>query len=239
MIAALVFRESVGGKTWLSISLIFISSILLSLDLNSAWAFSPGAIGILATCVLWGIDNTFTRNISAKNPLSIVMVKGIGAGTFSLVLALLVKQPFPNIGPLVGALLLGAISYGAGITIYIHALRGLGAARTGAFYSTAPFIGTLFSFFLFRDIPNVQFGVAFIIMAIGAWFLVKEQHEHKHFHPAIEHNHRHSHDDDHHIHNHDIEKLPFAENHAHLHLHDKQEHLHTHTPDIHHRHDHA
>ena len=92
LIAVLVFKESVGKRTWLSIVLIFASSMLLSHDPQSAWGFSVGALGILAACLLWGIDNTFTRNISAKNPLTIVMVKGLGAGTFSLVLALLAKQ---------------------------------------------------------------------------------------------------------------------------------------------------
>ena len=238
LIAALVFRESVGKQTWQSIILIFISSVLLSLDLQNEWAFSVGAIGILAACILWGIDNTFTRNISAKNPLIIVMVKGLGAGTFSLVLALLVKQPLPDIVPLIGALLLGAFSYGVGITIYIHALRGLGAARTGALYSTAPFIGMVFSFILFRETPNVQFIVAFIVMVIGTWLLVNEKHEHAHEHPATVHEHRHRHDDDHHSHFHPTEAVSGDGYHSHLHQHETQEHQHAHTPDIHHRHTH-
>lgn len=239
LIAALVFRESVGRKTWQSIVLIFISSVLLSLDMQNAWAFSVGALGILAACILWGIDNTFTRNISAKNPLTIVMVKGFGAGTFSLILALLAKQPLPNIVPLVGALLLGAFSYGAGITIYIHALRALGAARTGALYSTAPFIGMVFSFFIFRETPNVQFIFAFVIMAIGTWLLVSEQHEHHHEHQVVTHDHRHSHDDDHHSHLHATGGASAESDHAHPHQHPVQEHQHAHTPDIHHRHLHS
>jgi drug/metabolite transporter (DMT)-like permease len=238
LIAALVFRESVGKQTWQSIILIFISSVLLSLDLQNEWAFSVGAVGILAACILWGIDNTFTRNISAKNPLAIVMVKGLGAGTFSLVLALLVKQPLPNIVPFIGALLLGAFSYGVGITIYIHALRGLGAARTGALYSTAPFIGMVFSFILFRETPNVQFVVAFIVMMIGTWLLVNEKHEHAHEHPVMLHEHRHRHDDDHHSHFHTTEAVSVDGVHSHPHQHEAYTHQHAHTPDIHHRHTH-
>ncbi|MDF1513457.1 MAG: DMT family transporter, partial [Anaerolineae bacterium] len=143
LIAVLIFHESIEQRTWVSIILIFCSSVLLSLDINSEWGFSIGALGILLACILWGIDNTLTRNISSKNPLSIVMVKGLGAGSISLVLTFLLKQPLPHLEPMIGALFLGAISYGVGITIYIHALRGLGAARTGALYSTAPFIGML------------------------------------------------------------------------------------------------
>jgi drug/metabolite transporter (DMT)-like permease len=239
LIAALVFRESVGRQTWYSIFLIFVSSVLLALDLQSEWAFSVGALGILAACVLWGIDNTFTRNISAKNPLTIVMVKGLGAGTFSLVLALFVGQPLPSIVPLMGTLLLGAISYGAGITIYIHALRGLGAARTGALYSTAPFIGMVFAFILFREAPDVRFIVAFVVMVIGTWLLVNEKHGHTHGHSAMTHEHRHHHGDDHHGHAHPTEAAAVDSSHSHPHQHEAQEHQHTHTPDIHHRHMHS
>lgn len=238
LIAALVFRESVGRQTWYSIFLIFASSVLLSLDPQSEWAFSAGALGILTACILWGIDNTFTRNISAKNPLTIVMVKGLGAGTISLVLALFVGQPLPSVVPLMGALLLGAVSYGVGITIYIHALRGLGAARTGALYSTAPFIGMVFSFFLFREAPDVRFIVAFIVMVIGTWLLVSEQHEHRHEHPEVTHEHRHHHGDDHHSHIHPTEAASVDGHHSHPHQHETQEHQHGHTPDIHHRHEH-
>ena len=238
LIAGLVCHESVGKRTWQSVVLISISSILLSLDTQSEWGISIGALGILAACILWGIDNTSTRNISTKNPLTIVMIKGLGAGSFSLILTLLTKQPLPSIVPLFGALLLGALSYGVGITLYIHALRGLGAARTSALYSTAPFIGMLFSFILFREVPTIQFIVAFVVMAIGTWLLVNEKHEHIHFHPAITHEHRHRHDDAHHIHTHTTGTILDGDYHSHPHEHEAQEHQHPHTPDIHHRHTH-
>jgi drug/metabolite transporter (DMT)-like permease len=238
LIAAYVFHESVGKQTWQAIFLVFIASLLLSIDLRSEWGFSIGALGILAACVLWGIDNTFTRNISAKNPLTIVMVKGLGAGTVSLTLSFLLKQPFPHIAPLLGALLLGAFSYGAGITIYIHALRGLGAARTGALYSTAPFIGMVVSFMLFRELPDMQFIVAFLVMVFGTYLLVSEKHEHTHHHPATTHEHRHNHIDDHHEHTHPSDIDPSETSHSHPHEHQVLEHEHPHAPDIHHRHMH-
>jgi drug/metabolite transporter (DMT)-like permease len=238
LIAALVFRESVGRQTWQSVILIFASSVLLSLELQDEWGFSVGALGILGACILWGIDNTFTRNISGKNPLTIVMTKGLGAGTVSLVLALITRQPLPGVVPFLGALLLGALSYGVGITIYIHALRGLGAARTGALYSTAPFIGMGFSFAIFREAPDLRFVVAFVVMVVGTWLLVAEKHEHRHEHPAMAHEHRHRHDDGHHSHLHTIGTASGDGYHSHTHQHETQDHQHAHTPDIHHRHRH-
>jgi len=215
LIAGLLYHESVGKRTWQSVGLVSLSSMLLSLDTQSAWGISLGAVGVLVACILWGIDNTATRNISAKNPLTIVMVKGLGAGTFSLILALLVQQPLPRLVPLLGALGLGALSYGVGITLYIHALRGLGAARTSALYSTAPFIGMLFSFVLFRETPTAQFLSAFVVMALGTWLLVNEKHAHPHVHAAITHAHRHRHDDGHHDHDHGPETPPRPGAHAH------------------------
>lgn len=238
LIAGAVFRESIGKRTWQSVALISISSILLSLTPGGGWGFSVGALGILGACVLWGIDNTFTRNISAKNPLVIVMIKGLGAGSFSLILSRIVQQPWPTLTLSLSAMLLGALSYGVGITLYIHALRGLGAARTGALYSTAPFIGMLLSFSLFREAPTIQFLSAFVIMALGTWLLVNEKHEHSHEHPGITHEHRHSHDDRHHDHPHSPEIESSSERHSHPHSHEAQSHQHPHTPDIHHRHGH-
>ncbi len=238
LIAGIVFHESIGRRAWQSVALISLSSILLSLTPDGGWGFSIGALGILGACILWGIDNTFTRNISAKNPLVIVMIKGLGAGSFSLLLGQIVRQPLPTLTLALGAMLLGALSYGVGITLYIHALRGLGAARTGALYSTAPFIGMLLSFVLFREAPTVQFLVAFVVMALGTWLLVNEKHEHRHEHPDITHEHRHRHDDQHHDHTHAPGTEISDGYHSHPHHHAVQNHQHPHAPDIHHRHGH-
>ena len=134
--------------------------------------------------------------------------------------------------------MLGALSYGVGITIYIHALRNLGAARTGALYSTAPFIGMFFSFILFRARPDVQFIYAFVLMVLGTWFLVNEEHHHAHQHVIVEHEHRHGHQDGHHMHQHQALETTAAGYHSHPHQHESLAHQHAHTPDLHHRHTH-
>ena len=192
---------------------------------------------MLGACVLWGLDNNLTRNVSAKDPLVTVTIKGLGAGSFSLLLALALRNPFPRWPALLLALLLGSVSYGLGIVFYILALRGLGAARTSVLYGMAPFVGALLSFLLFRDRVQPAFVAAFVIMLIGAGLLLGESHAHPHLHPVLRHEHRHQHDDGHHAHSHAEDVAPDTV-HAHEHEHEPREHTHPHAPDIHHRHAH-
>ena len=237
LIAALVFKEFVSRRAWWAILMITLASILLSLNFNSTWGFSIGALGILAACLMWGLDNNFTRNISAKDPIVIVMVKGLGAGTFSLFLAWVLQNPFPPLRIAAGALLLGSISYGLSITLFILALRGLGAARTSALFATAPLAGIALSYVLFRENTGILFLLALPLMAAGTAFLVYEKHEHRHTHEAFTHDHAHMHDDGHHDHAHQ-DAVPLHESHSHEHQHTALQHDHAHMPDIHHRHQH-
>ncbi|WP_028308835.1 DMT family transporter [Desulfitibacter alkalitolerans] len=235
LIAAIAFKEAIGRRIWLAIASITTASILLSLNLNGEWGLSIGALGVVLACTLWGIDNNFTRNISAKDPLITVTIKGIGAGVFSLILALIMHTSFPNIGTILGAMLLGCFSYGLSIVLFIFAMRNLGASRTSAFFGTAPFVGTLLSFLLFREFPSTLFYISLPIMIIGAILILGEEHGHIHIHESMEHEHRHNHNDGHHTHKHiDGEHLE----HTHLHKHATIEHSHKHTPDTHHRHAH-
>jgi drug/metabolite transporter (DMT)-like permease len=233
LIAALAFKEAINRRAWWAITLITLSSIFLSVQFNAEWGFSLGALGILLACILWGIDNNFTHNISAKDPLAIVTIKGLTAGSFSLALALILGNPFPALGIILGAMLLGCLSYGVSIVLFIHAMRGLGAARTSALFSTAPIAGVLFSFVLFQEMPNLLFILAFPMMLIGTLLLVSEQHGHHHIHELLVHEHAHVHDEDHHKHEHDGEK---PRRHSHLHKHAEISHEHPHMPDLHHRH---
>lgn len=235
LIAALAFKEAIGKRIWLAVASITTASILLSWNFNGEWGFSIGALGVLLACILWGVDNNFTRNISAKDPLITVIIKGIGAGAFSLLLAFIMQNRFPSIKIALGAMLLGCFSYGLSIVLFIFAMRSLGASRTSAFFGTAPFVGTVLSFLLFREMPNVLFYISLPIMIIGAILILGEEHGHMHTHNPLEHEHRHSHDDGHHTHKHDE-----GENieHSHPHKHEYIEHVHPHTPDIHHRHEH-
>ena len=238
LIAALIFKEAIGRRVWLAIVCITIASILLSLDISGQWGISVGAIGVLITCALWGMDNNFTRNISAKDPLAIVTIKGIGAGSFTLIMALILNKSLPNFLTIGGAMFLGCFSYGLSIVLFIHAMRCLGAARTSALFGTAPLIGVLLSFLLLRENPNMLFFVSLPVMVGGVVLLLGEEHEHMHIHPVIQHEHRHSHNDGHHTHDHVESEIPPTVFHAHLHKHEAIQHSHSHTPDIHHRHEH-
>lgn len=238
LVAVFIFKEAIGRRVWLAIVCITLASILLSLDISGQWGISVGAIGVLATCVLWGIDNNFTRNISAKDPLAIVTIKGIGAGSFTLILAFILNKPLPNFLTIFGAMLLGCFSYGLSIVLFIHAMRCLGAARTSALFGIAPLIGVLLSILFIREVPNMLFFVSLPVMIGGVVLLLGEEHEHTHIHSVIQHEHRHSHDDDHHTHDHAESEIPPTGFHAHPHKHEAIQHSHPHTPDIHHRHEH-
>lgn len=236
LIAFFAFKESISRRAWGAIALIMLASILLAINPNAEWGFSLGALGVIGACFLWGLDNNFTRNIAAKDPLTIVTLKGLGAGSFSLGMALVFGQTFPAWNVILGALVLGSLSYGASIVLFIHAMRGLGAARTSALFSTAPLAGMLLSFLLFQELPTWWFVVALPLIGVGALFLVNEAHQHGHLHELTTHEHAHHHDDGHHDHHHEGDSVP---QHSHIHQHEALDHDHHHMPDLHHRHTHS
>jgi len=231
LIALLFFDESISRRALTAIFIITLASIFLSTDFKSGFGFSLGALGVMAACVLWGVDNNFTRNISAKDPLMIVAWKGLIAGTFSLLLGLFLGQQLPSLPSILSILLLGFISYGLSTMLFIYSMRGLGAARTSALYGTAPLVGVLLSILIFKDPITLLFAVAAVLMVIGAWLLANEEHAHFHIHMPVVHEHRHSHDE---FHSHEETTIT----HSHEHEHPQTEHEHGHMPDIHHRHGH-
>jgi drug/metabolite transporter (DMT)-like permease len=232
LIALLFFKEAISRRAWTAILVITLASIFLSTDLTSGFGLSLGALGIILACVLWGVDNNFTRNISSKDPLAIVAWKGLVAGTFSFLLAWILRNPFPSIGTILGTLVLGFVSYGLSTMLFIRSMRGLGAARTSALYGTAPLAGVVLSIFIFSELPSFMFILAAILMIGGALLLINEEHSHSHVHTAIFHEHSHRHDDL--AHAHDVVDGV----HSHEHEHPAEEHIHDHMPDIHHRHGH-
>lgn len=236
IIAAIVFKEAVSRRAWWAIILITTASIFLSINIDSNWGLSFGALGIITACFFWGIDNNLTRNISSKDPIIIVTIKGLTAGAFSLILAFILGQKLPAWETIIKALLLGSLSYGLSTTLFVLALRGLGAARTSALFSTSPLSGLALSFVLFREMPGNLFFIAFPLMILGTIFLVKEEHGHTHVHERLTHEHAHSHNDGHHNHTHDDSSM---KRHSHLHEHENIEHNHQHLPDTHHRHTHS
>ncbi len=236
LIAAVFFKEALGKRVWISIAMITAAAAVLTLNPSGEWGFSIGAVGIIGACSLWGIDNNLTRNISSKDPLITAMVKGFGAGTVSLILSFATNSAFPSLTPILLALLLGAFSYGISIVLFIIAMRHLGAARTSAFFGTAPFIGSFISIILFGEIPGLQFYISLPLMIAGAVLIAGEKHAHMHIHRLTEHDHKHRHDDLHHNH---VHGDGFCGEHSHPHVHEPMEHEHAHMPDIHHRHTHS
>jgi len=235
LIALFIFKEAVGRRMWISITLITLSSIILSVEDISSLTFSIGSIFVLAACISWGLENNCTRMLSLKDPLEIVIIKGFGSGFGSLIISLVLREYSINILYILIALILGFVAFGLSIYFYILAQRYLGAARTSAYYAAAPFIGVFISWLVLHEQITLSFIVALLIMLIGTYFAVSEDHGHSHIHENVIHEHKHNHIDVHHSHQHDSEV--FGE-HSHPHAHETLEHKHPHTPDLHHRHMH-
>lgn len=238
LIAVYAFKEAVDRRILWAVALITLAGILLSWT-GGAWGVSVGALGVIGACFLWGVDNNLTRHISAHNPLVIVGFKGLGAGAFSLLLTFLVGDSLPALKTIGLAMLLGAMSYGLSIQLFILALRGLGAARTSTLFGIAPFISAFLSLAILHEAPQNLFWAATPIMLLGAWLMLTENHEHEHIHAAVEHVHTHMHPDEHHTHGHPANMLPAKSKHSHPHIHERLAHKHPHTPDLDHRHAHA
>ena len=238
LIAFALFRESVGRATWAAIAAVAAGGALLSLDPSEGWGISSGAILILGACLAWGVDNNFTVRISLKDPKRIVAIKGIAAGAFSLLLGLSLGRPFPTLLPVLWALALGSVGYGASIALFVQSLRRIGAARTGALFGIAPFVGVALSLLIFRQLPQIPFFLTLPLMILAAVLLAREKHEHDHTHTGEAHTHSHKHDDAHHEHDHSVRDHETASQHVHKHTHGDLAHAHPHKPDPHHRHEH-
>ena len=169
LIALFIFREQISRRLWAAIGLVTLSSLILSFENMASLDFSAGSLFVLAACVCWGFENNCTRMLSSKSPTEIVVIKGICSGTGSFVIALVMGEQIPQVLYILGALLVGFVAYGLSIYFYIYAQRDLGAARTSAYYSVAPFVGVFLSLLIFREIPGVNFWVALVIMAWGTW----------------------------------------------------------------------
>lgn len=229
IIALAVFKEVVSRKLWLAIGLVTAASMILSFEGNSAFVFNEGSLLVLGACVCWGFENNCTKMISNKSSVEIVVIKGCFSGLGSLIIALLLGENFPPLKWAVAALLLGFVAYGLSINFYIMAQKDLGAAKTSAYYSIAPFLGVAFSMLFLGERPALQFYAALTLMLISTVIMVKDsielQHTHEHEHI---HTHRHSHGDW--IHSH-----PHSHVHTHLHIHGKasKEHMHVHNKGVH------
>lgn len=170
MIASFVFKENLSKRLKLAITLVVISSIILSIDDIGSFSFSFGSLFVLLACICWGFENNCTRMMSSKNPLQIVVIKGLCSGFGSLSIALVLGEKTTSIVSVCAALFLGFIAYGLSIFFYIYAQRELGAAKTSTYYAIAPFIGVGLSLILFKEVPTVSFIIALAIMILGTYF---------------------------------------------------------------------
>lgn len=235
LIAWIIFKEYTGKRFWMALILMTIAGAFLSWDPNLVRFSLRGPLLVTVAMVCWGLDNNLTCRISHKDPVQIAQIKGLFAGSVSLLLALFIGMTIPIDISLVLALLLGSLSYGLSLVLFIKALRGLGSSRTGAFFSLAPFVGAVFSLIVLREWLGWVMFPATGLMILGVYLIMLERHSHRHFHPRQMHTHPHSHDDGHHFHNHPGHT---KEPHAHEHIHHEIEHVHLHWPDADHRHRH-
>ena len=189
LIALILFKEAISRRLWIGIVLVTLASVLLSLESFSTFRISSGSLLILAASTAWGLENNFTRKLSNRTSSDIVIIKGIGSGFGSLILALLTREAFPQVGFILLTMLLGFVAYGLSINYYVKAQMQLGAAKTSAYYAVAPFLGVIFSFLIFQTLPLPTFWVGLILMAAATWFLVTDtisiQHTHPHAHTKL------------------------------------------------------
>jgi drug/metabolite transporter (DMT)-like permease len=236
-IAWVVFRENVDRRLLVGAFAILAGAMLLAWNGARLDALPLGALLVAGACLAWGIDNNLTRRISGADPMQIAAIKGLVAGTANVAIGLAQGGRLPAWGSLAGAGVVGLIGYGVSLMCFIVALRHLGTARTGAYFSTAPFVGALISLALFGDHITPWLGLAAGLMALGVWLHLTEDHSHDHVHEALEHEHAHAHDV-HHQHDHGPGD-PQGEPHTHWHRHRPLAHAHPHYPDLHHRHGHG
>jgi drug/metabolite transporter (DMT)-like permease len=235
-IAWFVFKENVDRRVAYGFALITLGGLILAWPHQGGITLSWGALTIALACLGWGIDNNFTRKVSASDSVQIAMLKGLIAGGINTLLALMTGSTLPDYGHMLALGLLGFVGYGLSLTLFVLALRHIGTARTGAYFSTAPFAGALVALFIWQGEWNLTLGLAGMLMALGVWLHLTEHHEHKHIHEPMAHAHLHRHDE-HHQHAH-LPEDPVGEPHVHFHHHDRLVHRHRHDPDIHHQHPH-
>ncbi len=235
VVAWLAFRENADRRVVLGMAAIALGGVLLSWQSGGA-SFSPGALLIAGACLGWALDNNLTRRVSSNDALLVACLKGLLAGVTNTAIALSAGAALPGAAQLGYAGLVGFLGYGLSLSLFVVALRTLGTARTGAYFSVAPLFGVVISLVLWPDMPGGLFWAAAALMGLGVWLHLSERHVHQHTHEALQHSHPHRHDA-HHQHAHDF-AWDGTSPHAHPHRHEPLAHTHAHYPDIHHRHPH-
>jgi drug/metabolite transporter (DMT)-like permease len=236
VIAVVVFREWIGARGVGALVIVVAGCALSTFAAGGATRAFIGPLAVAGACVAWAVDNNLTQRLSLRDPLAVVAVKGLGAAPVALAIARLTGAPWPSLRGLAGGLVLGALSYGVSLALYVRATRVLGAARTGTLFAAAPFIGAALAIPIAGEPPSLRLWGAGLLIAGGVALLLSEQHAHTHTHEPLDHEHLHTHDDAHHRHEHHGDEGPAP--HSHAHRHEPQTHAHEHASDAHHRHKH-
>jgi drug/metabolite transporter (DMT)-like permease len=236
-LAWFVFREHRSARVVIGMSAIVAACLVLTWQAGSGTGGSgTGALLIALACFGWALDNNLTRKVAASDATLIAAMKGCAGGAVNLTLAAGFAREVPSMDAVLAAGVLGFFGYGISLVLFVLALRELGAARTGAYFATAPFIGVVTAFGFLGERPDSAFLIAFPLMAFGVWLHVTERHSHMHVHERLVHDHPHRHDA-HHRHEHAF-AWDGTEPHSHEHVHEPLVHSHPHFPDLHHRHEH-
>src|SRR5258708_4136188 len=236
VLAWFVFKENFDRRIFTGMAAILAGGVLLSWQSRPELGVPWGALGIVGACLGWAIDNNLTRKVSASDPAQVAAIKGLVAGSTNTLLAFVAGSRLPSLSGLVAAGLLGFLSYGVSLTCFVLALRHIGTARTGAYFSTAPFISPPLPLMILHYPPSSLLPIPRALMVLGLWLHLTERHAHLHHHEPFDHEHLHWHDE-HHQHTHTPTDPP-GEPHSHVHRHEELVPSHPHSPHLHHRHRH-
>lgn len=195
--AARLFREHVAAQVWWAVLAVTTGGVVLGFEGSGDWGVSLGALAIVGGCALWGLDNNLTRNIVALEPSRVAQLKGLAAGTVNLLLLLAVGGSLPRWPSVLFALVVGGLSYGVSLVLFVHALRYLGSTRTSAYFGAGPFFAAVISLVIAHSIPTLPLLVAAALMVVGSALMISEQHEHEHGHDGVTHTHWHLPDAEH------------------------------------------
>lgn len=238
LLAAFIFKEHVTRRLWIAAVLMLAAGATLTyMPAAEGWTLHFGSLLVLASALMWAIDNNLTRELSHRDPILIAMHKGLAAGVINISIALFLGEAGPGPGASLWAVIFGALGYGASLVFFIYALRNLGTSRTIIYFGAAPFIGVIASIIILNESMTAQLFFAALLMISGLWLILREYHDHEHTHEPITHEHGHCHDE-HHGHLHEGGRPDDDEPHCHEHGHAGITHSHAHVPDLHHHHKH-